>query len=417
MPVAPIAAFCMILLAANWLSAQDAPRPGLGSEGYDHFYNLEYDDAIRSFTTQTEQTPDDPNAWDHVAHAILYRAMFRSGALESELVSGSNPFLHRDKVKITDAEQEQFDHAINRAFELAQNLLMEQPDDPKALGALGVSYGLRANYNFLVRKAWTDSLRDATNARKAHRRLCELEPNNIDARMIPAVYDYVAGSLPLGYRILGFMAGYHGDRNRGMRALETVAHEGESNRADAEVLLIAIYRRERQPKASLVMLDDLIQRFPRNYLLRFERAQMYGDLGDESAALEEVALIRRLHGDSAAGFADLAPEKIDYLEGNLLFWCGHLDRALASMKKVTAHASELDLNTSMMSWMRLGQIYDLADHRAQAQASYRKAIAGAPQSEVAKECRAYIAKPYRRQETTHTEAPSAPDQAQDPPNN
>jgi tetratricopeptide (TPR) repeat protein len=411
MPVAPIAAFCLLLLAANLLPAQDV------SEGYDHFYNLEYDDAIRCFTADTEQHPDNPDAWNHLAHAILYRAMFRSGALESELVSGSNPFLHRDKVKITAADNEEFDHAIGQAMDLAQSRLIDQPDDPKALGALGVSYGLRANYNFLVRKAWTDSLHDATNARKAHRRLCELEPDNIDARMIPAVYDYVAGSLPLGYRILGFMAGYHGDRNRGIRALEAVAHDGQASRADAEVLLIAIYRRERRAKASLLLLDDLIQRFPRNYLLRFERVQMYGDIDDEPAALEEITVIRNLRADSAPGFKDLAPEKIDYLEGNLLFWYNQLDRALAEMKKVTARANELDLNTSIMSWMRLGQIYDLKLQRTQAVAAYRKAVAGAPLSEVAKECRAFIAKPYKRPEQSLPQDSSTPDHSQEQSNN
>ena len=46
----------------------------------------------------------------------------------------------------------------------------------RALYTLGVAYGLRANYNFLVRKAWMDSLRDATTARKLHNRVTELIP-------------------------------------------------------------------------------------------------------------------------------------------------------------------------------------------------------------------------------------------------
>ena len=413
MRVASIAAGCLVLLAAKGLAAQNTAA----SEGYDHFYNLEYDDAIRCFTAETERTPDDPNAWNHVAHAILYRAMFRSGALESELVTGSNPFLHRDKVKITAAEHDEFDHAINRAMELSQARLAAEPDDPRALGALGVSYALRANYNFLVRKAWTDALHDATKARNAHRRLCQLEPDNIDARMIPGVYDYVAGSLPLGYRILGFMAGYHGNRDRGIRALETVAHQGESSRSDAEVLLIAIYRRERRPKETLALLEDLVQCYPRNHLLRFERVQMYGDLGDEEAAAAEIARIRGLKADGAPGFANLAEEKIDYLEGNMLFWYNHLDRALAEMKKVTARSNELDLNTSLMSWMRLGQIYDLEHRRAQAVAAYRKGVAGAPQSEVAKECRGYISKPYKRPQAVMPDASGTAQLPEEPSNN
>src|SRR5882672_7965439 len=94
------AMFCLALLTATWLYAQ---APTL-SPGYEHFYNLEYDQAIADFTAITDQNPSEPSAWNHLAQAILFRAMYRSGALESEMVSGSNPFLRRAKVQISPAE-------------------------------------------------------------------------------------------------------------------------------------------------------------------------------------------------------------------------------------------------------------------------------------------------------------------------
>ena len=403
MRCAPIAACCFALVGANWLAGQDRTV----SAGYDHFYNLEYDDAIADFNGAVELHPGDPTAWNHLAHAILYRAMFRSGALESELVTGSNPFLRREKVAIAPADDKRFDAAIDKALQLAQARLQEKADDPQGLGALGVAYALRGNYNFLVRKAWVDALHDATDARQAHKRLTEVEPDNVDARLIPGVYDYVVGSLPLGYRILGFIAGYHGDRNRGLRTLQTVARAGKSNHVDAEILLAAIYRRERRPADAVPLLEDLIRRFPRNYLLRFEIVQMYSDLGDKEHALAEIARIWDLERDRAPGFKELAPEKIDYLEGNLLFWYNDLDQALARMKRVTLKTSGLDLNTSIMSWMRLGQIYDLQGRRASATAAYRKAVTLAPQSEVGKESRSYISKPYKRTATPSVSEGSA----------
>jgi len=382
----------LIAVCCLALRAQDANV----SEGYDHFYNLEYDQAIAVFTSETEQHPDDPTAWNHLAHATLYRAMYRGGALESELVTGSNPFLSRQRVKTSAAENQQFYDAIDKALGLAQSRLLDSQDDPLALGALGVSYALRANYNFLVRKAWTDALHDATDARKAHKRLTELQPDNVDARLIPALYDYITGSLPIGYRILGFLAGYHGDRNRGIESLQSVAQDGKSNRLDAEIMLAAIYRRERRAQEAVPLLEDLIQRFQRNFLLRFELVQMYSDLGDKPGALSEIARIRDLRQSGAAGFAELPAEKIDYLEGNLLFWYSDLDPALADMQKVTAKAHDLDLNTGIMSWMRLGQIYDLKGRRLSAVAAYKKAVAMAPLSEVGKESRRYVTQPYKR---------------------
>jgi tetratricopeptide (TPR) repeat protein len=392
-----IAVSSLALLGGLLLRAQDPAEVSAGlSLGYDHFYNLEYDEAIAAFTAETEQHPEDPNAWNHLAHATLYRAMYRNGALESELVTGSNPFLRRQKVKTSPVEDQQFYDAIDKALELAQSRLGDNQDDPVALDAIGVSYALRANYNFLVRKAWTDALHDATDARKAHKRLTDLQPDNVDARLIPALYDYITGSLPIGYRILGFLAGYHGDRNRGIDALQSVAQDGKSNRLDAEIMLAAIYRRERRAQDAVPLLDDLIQRFPRNFLLRFEIVQMYSDLGNKASALSEIASIRDLRQNSAPGFADLPAEKIDYLEGNLLFWYSDLDPALNDMKKVTAKARDLDLNTGIMSWMRLGQIYDLKGRRVSAVAAYRKAVAMAPLSEVGKESRRYVTQPYKR---------------------
>lgn len=381
-----------LLLSVNLLYGQDTQL----SEGYDHFYNLEYDQAIRAFTAESEQHPDDASAWNHLAHAILYRALYRGGALESELVLGSNPFLRRDKVELTPADQQLFSDAIRRALDLSEARLRENPNDPRALGALGVSHILRGNYNFLVRKAWSDALHDITDARAAHKRLCEIEPDNVDARLIPGLYDYVVGSLPMGYRLLGFLAGYHGNRSRGIETLETVAREAKSSRVDAEIMLVAIYRRERRAQAAVPLVEDLIRRFPRNHLLRFEIVQMYSDQGEKDRALAELARIRDLERSGAPGFGSLTPERIDYLEGNFLFANDQLEQALARMKRVTAKAPELDLNTGIMSWMRLGQIYDLEGRRTAAAAAYRKAIALAPQSEVARESRSYLTKPYRR---------------------
>ena len=302
--LSPLLLSCLLAVP---LAAEDA----LVSRGFDHFYNLEYDQAIADFSSVTQQHPDDLGAWNHLAEAILYRAMCRSGALESQLVSGSNPFLRREKVPITPDDAATFDAAINHVIELSETRLERDNDDTAALYALGIAYGLRSNYNFLVRKAWVDSLHDATGANKAHKRLCKLDPANVDARLIPGVYDYVVGSLPLGYRMLGFLAGFHGSRERGIDALETVARDGKVNRVDAEVLLAAIYRRERRTREAIPLLDDLARQFPRNYLLRFEAVQMYAELGDKQAALRELDRIRELRRAGAPGFAELSAEKID----------------------------------------------------------------------------------------------------------
>lgn len=384
--------FCLL----GSLFAQDSHV----TTGFDHFYNLEYDQAQAAFHRAIAGRPRDPNLHNHLAQTILYREMFRSGALESELVSGANPFLRRPKMNPSQKDRGQFEESIATAMALANERIAGNAEDVQALYSLGVSYGLRANYNFLVRKAWLDSLRDATTARKFHNKVTKLDSTIVDARLIQGAHDYVVGSLPLLYKILGFVAGFRGDKKKGIATLQLVAREGNLNRDDAGILLCAIYRRERRPEDAVPLLEELIPRFPRNYILRLEMVQMHSDLGNKEEALAVIRDMQELKRSGAPGYADLPAEKIMFSRGTLLFWYRDLDQALEDFKRVTAKTGELDLNTEVLAWLRLGQTHDLLRQRKQAIAAYRHVIRIAPDSARAKQSRRYLRTPYKRKDVS-----------------
>jgi tetratricopeptide (TPR) repeat protein len=336
--------------------------------------------------------------FNHVAQGILYREMLRSGALESQLVSGNNPFLRRPKMEISDKDKQRFEYCFNQAIAISDAKLSKNPNDVEALAALSVAHGLRSNYLFLVEKSWVDSLREATAARKANERIRELDPKDVDAKLVYGLNEYVVGSLPFYMRALGFLGGFHGDRTDGIRELEVVAKQGLRNRYDAQVLLAAIYRRERDPKRAIPLLKELAGRFPRNHLFRLEEVQMYSDAGDKQAALQVLADVENLRKSGAAGYANLNPEKLLYFHGNLLFWYNDLPGALADLRQVTQKAGDLDLNTAVLAWLRLGQVQDLQGHHAEALPAYREAIKVAPKSEAAAEAKGYMESPYHRKE-------------------
>jgi tetratricopeptide (TPR) repeat protein len=384
-----------VLLVLALLSPLQAADVSLG-QGFEHFYNLEYDEAIAEFQRETRMNPDDPAGYNHLATAILYREMFKAGALETELVTGGNPFLRRPKMDPSPEDERTFDEAIRKAMELTQARLRAAPKDTGAMYHLGVAYGLRANYNFLVRKAWFDALRDATSGRKLHNKVTELEAANVDARLIEGVHDYVVGSLPWHIKLLGFLVGFRGDKQGGIRTLEQVGQNGRFNRYDAQILLCAIYRREREAKKAIPLLDSLIERFPRNFLLRFELAQMHSDNGDKKAALAALRRIEELKAAGSSGFARLLPEKIWYARGTVQFWYNDLDQALENLRRVTARTHDIDLNTGTYAWLRLGQIHDLKGQRPQAVDAYRQSIRLAPESDAAKLSKQFLSVPYRR---------------------
>ena len=265
-----------------------AAQEPLVNAGFDHFYNLEYEEALADFGQAVAQNPDAPELHNYLAETLVFREMFRDGALESELVSGENSFLRRPNLNPTAETEQRLLRELTRAMILSNARLRQNPRDTSALYALGISYGIRANYYWVVKKAWRDSLSDAASARRLHNRITELDPGNVDARLVQGLHDYIVGSLPLVYRMLGMFAGVRGDKEKGIRTIQYVATNGRLNNTDAEIFLGALYRRENRPHDAIPLIEDLIRRFPRNFLLRLELSQMYSLAGDGTRALAGI---------------------------------------------------------------------------------------------------------------------------------
>lgn len=378
------------------------------SSGYTHFFNLEYAEAIRDFEKAAADAPDEPETHNHLAQAILYRELFRAGALETELVSRNNAFLRRAASNPTPENRKRFEGEIAKSMSLAQAVLDHDKNDAHALYALGVAYGLRANYRFLIEHSWTDALRDATTARKLHGRVLAVDPGNVDAKLLEGVHDYLLGSLPWHYKVLGFFAGMKGDRKGGIETLEQVAQRGDANRYDAKILLAGIYRREEQSAKALVLLDELIAKFPRNYLLRLEQAMMHQDLGENEQAVACLDRIEKLKRSKSVSVRDLPLEKIYYYRGTVLFWSQQEDKALGQFQRVAAKIDEVDLNSAVLTWMRIGQIRDLRGERKEALSAYENAVSLAPDSGPGKESRDYMQSPFKRASYVRVMEPARP---------
>lgn len=366
------------------------------SKGFQHFYNLEYDQAVAEFEKEIAAKPAEPEPYNYLAQALLYRELLRAGALESELVTGANPFLRREKMEPKAEDMKRFDDAIAQAMSRAQARLAANPNDIRGHYALGVAYGLRGNCGFLIRKTYMDALRDATQSRKSCGRVLELDPQQVDAMMVKGAHEYIVGSLPGYIRLVGFLTGFGGDKESGIRTLKQVAARGINNRIDALILLGVVYRRERRPLEAVPILLELVQRFPRSYLFRLEQVQFYSDAGDKAKAVAVLDEVERLKKSSSPGYEKVSWEKLAFTRGNLLFWYRDFDGGIAQLKQATAKAEDLDLHTAVMSWLRLGQCYDMKGQRALAKAAYESAIRVAPKSDGAKEARRYLGSAYAR---------------------
>ncbi len=394
-------------VGTKMLGGKSPPAPGSAAyhskygsleEGFLYFYNLEYARAIQWFRDEVRRNPASAAPYNHLAEAVLYQALFRAGALETQLVSGNNPFLRRAKAEMTAPEKTEFFGAIDKVFAMTGAALATNPNDADAMYARGVAFGLRANYRFFMEKSWREALRDATEARTLHNRVAELRPKFIDARFVQGAHDYLVGSLPFFYKMLGFLVGFRGDREAGIRTLEEVAAKGERVRYDAKVLLCVIYRREDKGVSvkAVPLLRELISAFPHNHLFYLELVQLYSDLGEEANVRGVFQEMEQRMAADPDFFHAMPPARFAYAKGNFQFWYRYYPEALASLKEAVAGGETMDLHTDVLAHMRLGQVYDELGRRAEARKAYEAAVALAPESDVARESRGYLRRPFHR---------------------
>ena len=386
----------MKALAAWSLAIAATVAQPADSPGFQHFYNLEYEQAVAAFEKEIHTAPAVPDGYNHLAQALLFREMLRAGALESELVSGANPFLRREKLEPSPEVRQRFEWAIAQAKEKAQARLDRDEKDAHARYALCVAYGFQGNWGFLVSKEYLSALQALTTSRKLCNQVVEQDPTFVDAKLVQGLHDYVVGSLPLYMRAVGFLAGFRGDKEGGIRTLQEVAAKGTHNRTDAKVILGVIYRRERRPNDAIPVVEDLIRHYPRNYLFRLELGQMWADNGDGVKALAAIDAVDKLHRAGVTGYGTLSSAKIDFARGVIQFWYNDLEQAERNLARAANEARSLDLHTGTMAWLRLGQTYDLKNKRERAVGAYKQVLSLAPASDMAKESKRYLNSPYRR---------------------
>ena len=298
---------CLLVCAA----APAATSPDYRKSGADHFFSLEYEEAIADYTRLVEQNPDDPIAYNHLASAQLYKELYRLGQLESSALRGDNQFLRQARPQPDPQAKIRFEETLSRGRRVAESLLARDRRNQLALYALGTNHALRGNYEFSVEKSWFSALRSGGKAKDYCEQLRKLNPEFVDAYLVLGVYEYVVGSLPLPVKVLAAIGGMRGSKEKGEAYVNRVAREGKYARDDARVLLVILHRREKRPLEAAKMLEGLIADFPRNYVLGLELASMYSDAGQRDRAVSTLRDLLHKADAHAPGYQRLPREAVE----------------------------------------------------------------------------------------------------------
>jgi tetratricopeptide (TPR) repeat protein len=347
-----------------------AAAAALRAQGLQLGYNLDHADAQAAFKEAIAADPGDPASYRLAAASVWTDLLFTQGTITVGDYLGEA----RDSVSRAAppaALDAAFHDALHRAMTLSEERLQRHPSDADAHYQVGAAYGYLASYTATVQGRLLGSFGAARRAYHEHERALELDPRRKDAGLVVGMYRYAVSSLPPPVRLVAHLAGFGGDRDRGLRMVEDAARYPSDAQPNALFTLILMYNREARYDDALRVIAELQQRFPRNRLLWLEDGSTElraGRPARAKTALEE-------------GMARLCRDPRPRALGEDARWRYVYGAALVALKSSVAAERELRaaLEGATRDWVRgnvhkeLGKLADLGGDRPRALDEYRLA--------------------------------------------
>jgi hypothetical protein len=367
------------------------PADPLNASAFDRFYNMDYDRSVQEFQKILDRHPDDPFAVNHLLTAVMFRELYRMGALNTADYANDS-FIGTAHHPADPKSKEQIKGLVDRGEKLEEQELKTNPNDVDAIYARGNTRAQFSTYTALVERAWFSALRNAVGARHDHERVLELSPQYTDAKLVVGAHNYVMGSLPWGVKVAVSMVGLSGSKDKGIEYLFEVARGNGENSVDAKIALLLFLRREHRYSEALGLLRGMIQQYPQNVLMALEEGTLLRSLNqyqDAAVAYRKVWDAGRagkypgLHYELAAQYlGDLLRSQKDYA-------------GAATAYELVAQAPQPDPETLQKANLGAGEMYDLQQKRDLATRKYQAVIATNSSTPPAEIARKRLKEPYR----------------------
>ena len=233
-------------------------------------YDLQFEEAHRTFSAWAQLHPDDPLGPTSDAAAYLFSELDRLGVLEAELFVDDEKSRQSPKLAPDPATRQAFDKALARSEQLADGVLARSPQHGNALFAKIMNLGLRSDYLALVEKRYLASLGYMKSAGILAEKILPNNPFYYDAYLAVGSENYILGLKPAPVRWLLRIYGAQADKDEGIEKLRLTAEKGHYLRPFAQVLLADAAFRGKNWNQARDLLAGLVREFPNNTLFRRE---------------------------------------------------------------------------------------------------------------------------------------------------
>jgi tetratricopeptide (TPR) repeat protein len=272
-PRSAIAAMTLVsILRAGWPASAFAQETSadLRRRAESLAYDLDHAEALALLRRSIALAPDDPAAYRALANVLWLNLLFQRGAVTVDHYLGS---FSRSNVDLKQPPAEisaEFHSSVARAIDLAQQRVDAHPADPQAHFDLGSAIALQASYTATVEGRMLAGFNAARRAYDEHERVLSLDATRKDAGLVVGTYRYIVSTLSLPMRLMAYVAGFGGGRDRGLDMIQQAAAGPFDNRIDAMFALVLMYNRERRYDDAMRVLQELRRLHPRNRLVVLE---------------------------------------------------------------------------------------------------------------------------------------------------
>lgn len=256
------------------VSAQPQNVDSVLDQSYNAMYNLKFDEAFRLAESAKRLATDDPVPWMAQGCAALFREFDRLHILRSELFGADDKFTDGPAMTWDAQGRKDFDNALNGAEKLAQERLNHDKYDPRALFALTLVNGLRADDAALIAKKKFGALSYTKTATGYAERLLARSPDYYDAYLATGLGKYIIGGKAAPVRWVLRLGGLKGDQEQGIKELNMVADHGRYLSPFARILLAFDDMRHKNRAEARKKLEWLREHFPNNPLFAQEIAKL-----------------------------------------------------------------------------------------------------------------------------------------------
>lgn len=264
------------LIAFNLVPRCLAQTPNVDSildQSFREMYNLQFDDAMRTADEARKADKTDPMPWVAQATAILFSEFDKFHILRSDIFISDSAFAARPAYTWDADKKKQFEDAITNAEKTSRDRLSRDKNDVKALFALTLVNGLRANDAALLTKHNMTSLSYTKTANGFAEKLLVLSPDYYDAYTATGMGQYLIGSKPAPVRWILRIGGFKGDQAEGLKELKLAAEKGRYLAPFARILLAFDDLRHQNRSEARKKFAWLHDQFPKNPLFTQELAK------------------------------------------------------------------------------------------------------------------------------------------------